>query len=236
MLLQLPNDKTAYQRHRPNTGIQPFMHGLRPIHPELTHREDKSRGPNRPSTRIDTDWDATVTVSPPKSGLVAKVNRTRSFVTSLGGETTLPQTRPQEMTFLNALPSTATVKDARINGHGHPGWSNLSVQPWMYKLGFPRGAANDESRSVGNFLEKQTKVPESQLKPSRHPVSIAFDFAFAPPFKIAAESLAAASHPAGLTDGRADRYNWGSGEVGDLRREGLCAVRRPIEIPSAGSH
>jgi elongation factor P len=50
------------------------------------------------------------------------------------------------------------------------------------------------------------------------------------------ESPSSAIRAGGLTDGGADRYNWGFGEVRDLRRAGLCVVRRPIEIPSAGSH
>src|SRR5271156_7111763 len=102
------------------------MNGLEPIHRKLTLAEDKSRGPFLLFTRIDAHRDATVTVRPPM-GFVLEADRTSSVATSLGWETTLSRTRPQETTIKSGLPSTGTAKDCAFSGYSLSGRLNLSV-------------------------------------------------------------------------------------------------------------
>ena len=84
-------------------------------------------------------------------------------MTSLGGgnNTTADQTIRDDF-FESPCVHSNSQGCAHLTATAFPGnRSGLFSHGWLAWL--PRAAANDGSRSVGNFLEKQTKVPESPI-------------------------------------------------------------------------
>jgi hypothetical protein len=167
MLFQLPNNKTVYSvadEHR-----QTPLHVRTRTCPSKANplRRQKSRPwPPVHSNRCGLGCNCYGFAS--KMGFVLKVNRTKSVVTALGWETTLPLTGPREMAFFKCTSVHSNCQGCQtLTATALPGSrSGVLSRGWSTRL--PLAAANDGSRSVGNFLEKHTKVPESR---SNRPMS-----------------------------------------------------------------